>query len=101
MIVSYLVKLEIVELQYSHRNTEYWLKMNQNLLNNHYKKVADRYDESFSAKNFTGYSFMGEAGARTIIDMMNIRKDDRVVDLGSGTCVTAGSAKEIIFVYFM
>ena len=65
--------------------------MNQNLLNNHYKKVADRYDESFSAKNFTGYSFIGEAGARTIIDLMNIRKDDRVVDLGSGTCVTAGT----------
>ena len=64
--------------------------MNQNLLNDHYKKVADRYDESFSAKNFSGYSFIGEAGARTIIDLMNIRKDDRVVDLGSGTCVTAG-----------
>ena len=73
--------------------------MNQNLLNNHYKKVADRYDESFSAKNFTGYSFMGEAGARTIIDMMNIRKDDRVVDLGSGTCVTAGTAWEIIMFF--
>ena len=65
--------------------------MNQNLLNNHYKKVADRYDESFSAKNFTGYSFIGEAGARAIIDLMNIRREDRVVDLGSGTCVTAGT----------
>ena len=69
--------------------------MNQNLLNNHYKKVADRYDESFSAKNFTGYSFIGEAGARTIIELMNIRREDRVVDLGSGTCVTAGTARVI------
>ena len=95
MIVSYLVKLDIYVLQYDHKDIG--LKMNQNLLNNHYKKVADRYDESFSAKNFTGYSFIGEAGARTIIEMMKIRKEDRVVDLGSGTCVTAGTARKILF----
>ena len=73
--------------------------MNQSALNDHYKKVAHRYDESFSAKNFTGYSFSGEAGARTIVEMMSIRKDDRVVDLGSGTCVTAGT--KLLFCVFI
>ena len=68
--------------------------MDQHTLNSHYRRLAGRYDQSFSAgssTSSTGYSFSGEAGARTIIDMMNIKKEDRVVDLGAGTCSTAGS----------
>ena len=65
--------------------------MNQAALNDHYKKLADSYDKSFSAGSSSGYSFVGSAGARTIIELMDIRRTDQVVDLGSGTCETAGN----------
>ena len=66
--------------------------MDQDTLNDHYKKLASKYDQSFSASSSsTGYNFAGQAGAKTILDLMLIRKEDRVVDLGAGTCETAGS----------
>ena len=70
--------------------------MEQDTLNDHYKKLASKYDQSFSASSSsTGYNFAGQAGARTIIDLMKIRREDRVVDLGAGTCETAGFKIEI------
>ena len=66
--------------------------MDQDTLNDHYKKLASKYDQSFSASSSsTGYNFAGQAGAKTILDLMLIQREDRVVDLGAGTCETAGS----------
>ena len=33
---------------------------------------------------------MGEEGARLILEQLEVRTTDRVVDMGAGTCVTAG-----------
>ena len=67
--------------------------MDQERLNDHYKKLASNYEQSFRTKldNQGSYSFMGEDGALKIIEMMNITKNDKLVDLGAGTCITAGN----------
>ena len=65
--------------------------MDQETLNAHYKKLAARYDAAFTSKTQSkGYSFMGEEGARQIMDWMKLDKEDKLVDLAAGTCVTAG-----------
>ena len=35
---------------------------------------------------------MGEEGARLILEQLEVRTTDRVVDMGAGTCLTAGIA---------
>ena len=37
-----------------------------------------------------GYTVMGEQGARTLASALKLRPGDRLVDVGAGTCVTAG-----------
>ena len=37
-----------------------------------------------------GYTVMGEEGARVLGDSLKLRPGDRLVDVGAGTCVTAG-----------
>ena len=85
--------------------------MDQTSLNLHYKKVADVYEKGriivagspfnsvffilkmthFLAAYTSGQTSLHSVGAKALIDMMHIKKDDRVVDLGAGTCDTAGS----------
>jgi len=62
--------------------------MNQTTLNAHYKKVADVYEKAYTA----GQNSLHSLGAKTIIQLMEIGREDRVVDLGAGTCDTAGGA---------
>ena len=37
-----------------------------------------------------GYTVMGEQGARILGASLKLRPGDRLVDVGAGTCVTAG-----------
>ena len=37
-----------------------------------------------------GHTFLGEEGAKDLIRMLKLQKDDKLVDLGAGTCTTAG-----------
>ena len=74
--------------------------MDQNALNNHYKDLAEKYDDSFSkltvdSEAKTKFDFGGENGARVIIKLMDIKRDDRMVDLGAGTCKTAGMVAKL------
>ena len=74
--------------------------MNQTTLNNHYKKLAGKYDDSYSKtttaeESKTKYNFGGEERARFIIELLEVNEDDCLVDLGAGTCVTAGIIAKI------
>ena len=37
-----------------------------------------------------GYTVMGEQGARVLANSLRLKPEDRLVDVGAGTCVTAG-----------
>ncbi len=43
-----------------------------------------------------GYTVMGEQGARILGDSLKLRPGDRLVDVGAGTCVTAGHLQQQI-----
>ena len=78
--------------------------MKQEDLNDHYRKVAKDYDSAFSSKSDSGsgYTFLGRGGAEALMKMMDLQKQDKLVDLGAGTCVTAGNTgcpKIILFVF--
>eukprot|EP00092_Neocalanus_flemingeri_P017532 GFUD01018967.1.p1 GENE.GFUD01018967.1~~GFUD01018967.1.p1 ORF type:complete len:267 (+),score=71.52 GFUD01018967.1:95-895(+) len=69
--------------------------MDQSALNEHYRNLANKYDSSYSNATAVGdskgqYDFLGEKGARIIMELMDMKVDDRMVDLGAGTCKTAG-----------
>ena len=69
--------------------------MDQTALNNHYKNLAEKYDASYSTFDVAEgseakYDFAGESGAKVIIELLGLKTDDRLVDLGAGTCKTAG-----------
>ena len=61
-------------------------------MNNHYKSLAKDYDEVFSKfkEAKSGFDFGGEKGARVITELLNMKEEDHMVDLGAGTCRTAG-----------
>ena len=85
---------------FSTQHTRARHKMDQTTLNNHYKNLAGKYDESYSKTTAAGesktkYSFGGEDGARCIIELLDVREDDLMVDLGAGTCATAGMVARI------
>ena len=66
--------------------------MDQGKLNSHYKRLAGTYNQAFTSitdKDKKGYVFLGEEGARTLMDLLKLGKQDRLVDLGAGTCVNA------------
>merc|ERR1711872_1187641 len=77
-------------------------KMDQDSLNNHYKNLAKNYDEAFAelkpdkrkAKN--SFDFGGEEGARVIAELLKLKEEDHFVDLGAGTCRTAGMVAKIV-----
>jgi len=69
----------------------------QDMWNEHYSNLASNYDNiyaSVSPTNLTSstnaYNFSGESGARMIIEKLRISIEDKVVDLGAGTCKMAG-----------
>ena len=64
--------------------------MNQESLNEHYKSIAKNYEDMFANSHEDGYTFMGKEGARELMKMMQLKVDDKLVDLGAGTCKTAG-----------
>ena len=66
--------------------------MNQEHLNDHYKKVAKDYDSAFANANDSGsgYTFLGRGGAQVLMKLLDLQKQDKLVDLGAGTGVTAG-----------
>lgn len=71
--------------------------MNQETLNSHYKNIATKYDSSFTStteKGKKGHTFLGEDGAKDLVRMLKLQKDDKLVDLGAGTCTTAGNFGE-------
>ena len=43
-----------------------------------------------------GYTVMGEQGARILGASLKLRPGDRLVDVGAGTCVTAGHYQQQI-----
>ena len=43
-----------------------------------------------------GYTVMGEEGARILGASLKLRPGDRLVDVGAGTCVTAGHCQQQI-----
>ena len=66
--------------------------MDQEQLNSHYKRLAGTYNQSFSSSTDAdkkGYVFLGEEGARTLMALLQLGKQDKLVDLGAGTCVLA------------
>jgi len=66
--------------------------MDQGKLNSHYKRLAGSYNQAFTSstdKDKKGYVFLGEEGARTLMELLKLRKQDKLVDLGAGTCVNA------------
>ena len=66
--------------------------MDQNKLNSHYKRLAGTYNQAFTSvtdKDKKGYVFLGEEGARTLMELLQLGPRDRLVDLGAGTCVNA------------
>jgi len=74
--------------------------MEQNTLDNHYRNLAQNYDTSFSTDTLSNksqgkYNFLGEEGAKVIVDLLDIKEDDRLVDLGAGTCKTAGMVAQL------
>ena len=75
-------------------------KMDQTSLNNHYKDLAEEYDDSFTKLSAEGesnnkFDFGGENSARLIVKLLDLKPDDRMVDLGAGTCRTAGMVANI------
>ena len=88
--------------------------MDQESLNNHYKALAKHYDKvrtyglirlinvtnHYVCQVYTtsethqdgrrGYTVMGEQGARLLASSLRLRPGDKLVDVGAGTCVTAG-----------
>ena len=67
-----LNKTDIRLSQYYMRATS---KMDQTSLNNHYKKLAGKYDDNYSkttnaGESKTKYNFGGEDGARFVIELM-------------------------------
>ena len=79
--------------------------MDQDQLNTHYKRLASTYNQSFTSSTDDGkkgYTFLGEEGARIYQDLMKLRSSDKLVDLGAGTCVTAGNGlKRGVFQKFL
>jgi len=69
--------------------------MNQESLNEHYKSIAKNYEDMFANSHEDGYTFMGKEGARELMKMMQLKVDDKLVDLGAGTCKTAGYLSEL------
>ena len=66
--------------------------MDQGKLNSHYKRLAGSYNQAFTSstdKDKKGYVFLGEEGARTLMELLRLKKQDKLVDLGAGTCVNA------------
>jgi len=69
--------------------------MDQESLNNHYKALAQHYDRVYTTSEThqdgrRGYTVMGEQGARLLASSLRLRPGDKLVDVGAGTCVTAG-----------
>ena len=68
--------------------------MDQDQLNTHYKRLATTYNQSFTSSTDggkKGYTFLGEEGAKIYQDLLKLRSSEKLVDLGAGTCVTAGN----------
>ena len=62
--------------------------MDQTTLNNHYKNLSGKYDDSYSktttaeeskSKDNSG----GEDWARLFIEILEVKEDDQIVDLGA------------------
>ena len=71
-----------------------YFDVNQETLNFHYKNIANKYDSVFSSKTEEGkkgHTFLGEEGAKDLVRMLKLQKYDKLVDLGAGTCTTAGN----------
>jgi len=64
-------------------------------LNEHYKSIAKNYEKMFASSHEDGYTFLGREGAKEIMKMMKLEVDDKLVDLGAGTCKTAGYLSEM------
>ena len=76
--------------------------MDQTTLNNHYKNLAENYDEAFAERKpekrkvNNSFDFGGEEGARVIARLLKMKEEDHMVDLGAGTCKTAGMLAKIV-----
>ena len=94
--------------------------MDQESLNNHYKALAQHYDKvcifiisvtnHYECQVYTtsethqdgrrGYTVMGEQGARLLASSLRLRPGDKLVDVGAGTCVTAGQQQQMLMLIF-
>jgi len=75
--------------------------MDQETLNNHYRNISKKYDVNFAkdtAKKESNakFDFSGEKGAKYICELLEINENDSVVDLGAGTCKTAGIIAKLV-----